>query len=193
MRRFVCIDFETNGFPSKNSTSSNDWPLPFSSIPIQVSVDVVDSSGYVDHAYDSIIQGATQLCSWVRAHVPIRMDQIATSKPLIDVVDDIARVLQEGDVIVAHNIAFDLDLALARTCTKMNIRTPALQRILSTPRFCTMRCAYSRSVFERQPKLIDMCRHFGVDLVNAHDARADTAALASCVATAIRRGVMLDV
>ncbi len=38
----------------------------------------------------------------------------------------------------------------------------------------------------------DLCAHFQVTLDNAHDARADSAALAECVAEAWRRGVMLD-
>ncbi len=38
----------------------------------------------------------------------------------------------------------------------------------------------------------DLCAHFQVTLNNAHDARADSAALAQCVAEAWRRGVMLE-
>jgi hypothetical protein len=36
-----------------------------------------------------------------------------------------------------------------------------------------------------------LCRHCEVELTDAHDARADTLALAKCVAEAWRRGVML--
>ena len=125
-------------------------------------------------------------------NVPIPMNAVVEGRPLNAVVEDIAGLLREGDVIVAHNIAFDADLDLARSCRRMNIATTALHRILSSPRFCTMRCACSRSVFGRWPKLKDLCEHFGVELTDAHDARADSAALAHCVATAIRRGVMLE-
>ncbi len=38
----------------------------------------------------------------------------------------------------------------------------------------------------------DLCDHFQVTLTNAHDARADSAALAECVAEALRRCVMLS-
>jgi DNA polymerase III epsilon subunit-like protein len=46
-------------------------------------------------------------------------------------------------------------------------------------------------VGRKQPKLDLLCRHFQVELTDAHDARADTRALAECVAEAWRRGVML--
>ena len=74
----------------------------------------------------------------------------------------------------------------------MEIDTPELRRVLEAPRFCTMRCEYSRSAFSRLPKLADLCKHFEVSLENAHDAKADTLALAECVSEALRRGVMLD-
>ena len=54
-----------------------------------------------------------------------------------------------------------------------------------------MSCEYARAVFGKSPKLADLCAHFNVPLINAHDARVDIAALAQCVAEAWRRGVML--
>ena len=50
--RYVCVDFETNGFPEKNAML-----LPWSSYPIQVSLTAVEN-GEVIHLYDSYIQGA---------------------------------------------------------------------------------------------------------------------------------------
>ena len=36
-----------------------------------------------------------------------------------------------------------------------------------------------------------LCEHFQVTLENAHDARADSKALAECVSEALHRGVMV--
>ena len=192
MVRYYCIDFETNGFPPKGAAMCHELPLPFSSMPIQVSVDIVESSGVVEHAYDAIILGATRLCPWVVQNVPIPMSAVLSGKPLVKVADELDALLHPEDVIVAHNVAFDMDLALARTCERMDIASTTLRRLLAAPRFCTMRCSYSRSVFGRQPKLKDLCEHFGVELTQAHDARGDSAALAQCVSCAIHRGVMLE-
>jgi len=193
MVRYFCIDFETNGFLPKGTAARHELPLPFSSIPIQVSVDIVDSYGVVEHAYDAVINGATQLCPWVIENVPITMNDVLNGKSMARIVDDLAALLHEGDVIIAHNISFDMDLALLRTCERMRIYSPGLRRILSSPRFCTMKCAYSQSVFGRWPKLKELCQHFNVELNQAHDARGDSAALAQCVSTATKRGVMIVV
>ena len=60
---------------------------------------------------------------------------------------------------------------------------------MAAPRFCTMRCAYTKSV--KATSLAKLCAHFEVPLEGAHDARADSRALARVVAEALRRGVML--
>ena len=183
--RYVCLDFETNGFPSKGS-----WTLPFSSFPIQLSVDIVED-GEVTHAYDTIISGATSFAPWVLENIAITVAEASRGRPFRQVLEDLAGILQEGDTIVAHNASFDLDTAIGRTAEKLRIKTHALQKILQTPRFCTMRCAYTKAL-QGKSKLQDLCAHFEVILENAHDARADSAALAECVAEAWRRGVMLN-
>jgi DNA polymerase III epsilon subunit-like protein len=194
--RFVCIDFETNGFPTKGAPFA-DWPLPFSSYPIQVSVDaavsvdVVDPDSCVEHIYDAPIRGATCLAPWVRQNVPVSLAELSAAKDLEEIIADLAGLLREGDTIVAHNANFDLNTVLARATLRLEIDTPELRRILEAPRFCTMRCEYSRFVFGRLPKLADLCAHFEVLLEHAHDATADSAALAECLAEALRRGVML--
>jgi DNA polymerase III epsilon subunit-like protein len=192
--RYVVIDLETNGFPPKNpypKLPKSEWTLPFASYPIQLSVDIVEEDGVVYHAYDTIIAGATGLAPWVKEHVPISLEQIRHGESFTNVLEHLAGLLQDGDTIVAHNVGFDVGLAIGTTAERLGINSLALGRILEAPRFCTMRCAYSKEVFGRQPKLIDLCKHFEVSLDNAHDARADSHALACCVSEAIRRGVML--
>jgi DNA polymerase III alpha subunit (gram-positive type) len=183
--RYVCIDFETNGFPEGGS-----WTLPFSSFPIQLSVDIVED-GEVNHAYDTIIAGATSFGNWVKNNVHITVAEAAKGKPFRQVLEDLANILQEGDTIVAHNANFDLNMAIGRTANKLGITTPALLKILQTPRFCTMKCSYTKAL-QGGSSMKDLCAHFQVTLENAHDARADSAALAECVAEAWRRGVMLE-
>ena len=189
--RYVCIDFETNGFHQKNG-KYKDWTLPFSSFPIQVSVDVVDEEGEVSHAYDTVIAGATSLAYWVKQNVPVGLTDIASGRAFEGVVADLAQILQPGDTIVAHNAAFDLDLVLGRTARRLNIECPDLNKLLQAPRFCTMSCAYAKGIVGGKcPKLKTLCGHFEIPLRRAHAATADSAALAQCVAEALRRGVML--
>ena len=73
--RYVCLDFETNGFPPK--IPGEDWPKPFHSYPIQLSVDIVEDGAIVQH-WDTLIRGARQLCTWAQANVPITMGDISS-------------------------------------------------------------------------------------------------------------------
>ena len=56
--RYVCVDFESNGFPKEK----DEMLLPWSSI--QVSLTAVEN-GEVIHLYDSYIQGAEPMSNWV--------------------------------------------------------------------------------------------------------------------------------
>ena len=197
--RFVCLDIETNGLPVRPVGKDRfmvvphaDKPLPFSSFPIQISVHIVDH-GVVEHAFTTCIQGATQLAPWVREKVPVSLEDIKGGKTVTAVMVDLAELLRDGDMIVSHNIAHDLDTVLARASKNLEIdHYPFVKRVLAMHRFCTMRCEYTSSVFgTRPPSLEHLCVHFGVSLENAHDAQADCLALAQCVAEAWRRGVML--
>ncbi len=183
--RYVCIDFETNGFSGGSS-----WTLPFSNYPIQLSVDVVED-GEITHAYDTLISGATSFAIWVKENVPITVTEASKGIPFKQMLEDLAGILREGDTIVAHNISFDINLAIGRTADKLGITSEALQKILQAPRFCTMQCAYTKALQGGVDDERPLCT-FQVVLDNAHDARADSAALAECVAEAWRRGVMLD-
>ena len=187
--RYLCLDFETNGFSEKNA-QFKDWTLPFSSYPVQLSVHAVED-GEVSQLYETVICGVTSRAPWAQKNIRLTLAEIARGIPFRTMITELARLLKPGDVLVAHNASFDLDTCISRTATKLNVDSFALRRILATPRFCTMRCAYSKGAFKKAPKLQDLCDHFEVQLVGAHDAAGDSLALASCVAEALRRGVML--
>ena len=191
--RYVCLDFETNGFPMKDC-KPDCQPMPWSSYPIQVSLTAVEN-GEVVHLYDSHIQGAESFNAWVSRNVPVTFADLAQAPPLPKVIQEVARLLRPTDWLVAHNAHFDLETCLARTGQKAKIYSEDLHFILSLPRFCTMNCSYMRSVSPRRPSLALLCKHFGVDFdeAAAHDATYDSLKLACCVAEASRRGVMLDV
>ena len=165
--------------------------MPFSSYPIQLSVDIVED-GEVVHAYDTLVSGATQFAPWVREHVPIGVEELEGGRPFAQVMADLAGLLQAGDVLVAHNMAVGAGMAIVRTARCLGYNEPELDGILATPRFCTMRCAYARAIWRGRCGMHELCEHFGVVLQGAHDARVDSNALAQCVAMAWHRGVMLE-
>ena len=157
MVRYVCLDFETNGFPDDVCK-----PLPWSSYPIQVSLTAVEG-GEVTHLYDSRIRGAETFSPWVAKNVPITLSELKDAPTLTKVIRDIAELLRPTDWIVAHNCRFDLETCLARTAQRSPLcQSKDLHFILSLPRFCTMSCSYMRSVFPGRSKLSSVCNHFGI-------------------------------
>jgi DNA polymerase III alpha subunit (gram-positive type) len=207
--RLLCIDFETNGFPTSGAPRC-DRPLPWSSYPIQVSMDFV-ADGVITHAYDSIIRGATNLAPWVRDNVQITLEQIRAGKSWDRVVDDIAGLLLPGDVMVAHKAHFDLTVVYMGTCSKLGLfaddrddygKIDELQResrltaqkILGLPWICSMTDPNVKRIFSgKGPSLKKLCNHLDVELVDAHNARADSAALAHCMLELQARDIQLTI
>ena len=187
--RYVCVDFETNGFPEKNAML-----LPWSSYPTQVSLTAVEN-GEVIHLYDSYIQGAESLSNWAMKNTKVTWKKLNKAPVLREVIEQMAALLQPTDWLVAHNAHFDFQQCLIRTCERERIYNEDLHKILSLPRFCTMQCSYMKSVPPKRHSMKTLCNHFNVewDGVSAHDATYDSGKLAHCVAEAYRRGVMLDV
>ena len=157
--RFVCLDFETNGFYDKKV-----YVLPWTNFPIQVSLTAVED-GMVTHLFDSLIYGAESRATWVQDNVPIKMSDLECAPPLRLVVLEIARKLRPDDFIVAHNARFDMEQCLRRTADKKGITGTELDFILGLPRFCTQNCEYVKTTLPvGERRLSNLCEHFGVDM-----------------------------
>ena len=190
--RYLCLDFETNGFSERNAAFKN-WTLPFSSYPVQICVYAVED-GEVSHLYETVISGVTSRSEWAQKNIRLTLEEIEGGIPFYQMIDELADLIKTGDVLVAHNASFDIGMCIgtaARRIRNEPLDLGAIDMILAAPRFCTVRCAYCKSIFGKQPKMQQLCDHFEVELVNAHDAAGDSLALAKCVAEALRRGVMI--
>ena len=151
-------------------------------------------NGAVVHLYDSLIKGAGSLATWVRENVPITLSDLQEAPPLRAVVKDIATKLRPDDLVVAHNVRFDMEQCLRRSAAREEIEGSDLDFILGLPRFCTQNCEYVKSTLRKgERRLAHLCAHFGVEFheSSAHDATYDAQKLAECVEEALFRGVML--
>jgi len=203
--RTICIDFETNGFASR-AVPTHENPRPRANYPIQVSVDAV-VDGDVVHLYDTLIRGATCLSRWTKENVSVTVEQLrAEGKPWRQVQDDLNKLVEEGDVMASHNTEFDME----RVCGSMLFKTymepyddyggidrlavkinRESRKMYDLPRICTMTDIFSKTAFDgKKPTLQKLCAYFDVDLLDAHDARADSKAVALCIVEAQRREVI---
>ena len=189
--RYLCLDFETNGFSERNAEFKN-WTLPFANHPVQLSVHAVED-GEVSHLYETVICGVTSRSKWAQDNIRLTLEEIANGIPFDQMIDELADLIKTGDVLVAHNASFDIGMCIGTAARRIryDIDLGAIDMILTAPRFCTLRCAYCKTTLCKQPNMQQLCDHFEVKLVNAHDAAGDSLALAQCVAEALRRGVML--
>ena len=62
--------------------------------------------------YTTLIKGATCFAPWVIQNVPITLGQLVAGKAFREVLEDMAALIQPGDVLVAHNAQFDLNTAV---------------------------------------------------------------------------------
>jgi len=203
--RILCVDFETNGFASR-AVPKHENPRPWANYPIQVSVDAV-VDGEVVHLYDAFIRGATCLSRWTTENVSVTMKQLrAEGKPWWQVQDDLNKLVEEGDVVASHNAEFDMERVYGSMLSKHDLEVyddyggidqiaaklnRERRKMYYLPRICTMMDVFSKTAFDgKKPTLQNLCACLDVDLLNAHDARADSKALAQCVAKAHRNGVV---
>ena len=193
-RRFVIIDIETNGFTDLKSKDPKLYTLPWQNFPCQLSVDVVDEEGDVYHAFDTYIRGATRFSRWSTENLNFSAEEANESGiEFSEAINRLAALITPETTIVAHNVDFDVEKCLARTAKKLQYDSPELNVVLTAPRFCTCKCAYSKLLFKNKANLGALCRHFEIDYCSdeAHGACYDSNVLAKVVAEALRRGVML--
>ena len=77
----------------------------------------------VTHLYDSLIQGAEYLATWVNDNVPIKISDLDDAPGLRTVITEMASKLKPDDFVVAHNVRFDMEQCLRRTAEFKGIKS----------------------------------------------------------------------
>ena len=176
--KYIIVDFETNGRPC-------DRVLPKGGYPTQVSVEGFDPlTGEVTHLYDSFVRGALSLSQWVQDNTSVTLEKLKDAPAPCEVSQALADLWEEGDIVVAHNVGFDLDLVLP------HIAGPT-HPLLNAPAIDTMRERWAMQAFNKLPKLKELCARLEVHFEDsyAHDATYDAQALAKCMQAAHERGL----
>lgn len=178
MPRFLAIDFETNGL-------AGDDVLPHGAFPTAVSVTSYDPDlDRVEHIFTSYIHGAETFSEWVQERGVFNLEVLYNSPPLTVVLQKLADLWREGDVVAAHNAKFDLETVLRKLA-------PEDHPFLTAPRVCTMSQGWC-SDYDK-PRLVHVCQELDVPYIFrlAHTARYDSEAVAKCIQAAHSRGLRI--
>lgn len=191
---FLFFDTETTGVPTRRGappSESEAWPHV-----VQLAWLLTDDRGRA-------VERETRLIAPDEFEIPpdaTRVHGITTEyarihgEPLSTVLHRFALALTRADLLVAHNISFDLPVLQAEFYRLHGSAGPGV--MLRTPGFCTMRSATEVCRIPSRfgsgfkwPSLDELHRFlFAKGFEDAHDAAADVDACARCFFELRRRG-----
>ena len=185
--RYVVIDIETTGFDGE--AKPVDYPIQFAA----VAYDPSDQS--ICMLVDAIISGAASLNAWVKANVPVTMEDVSRGMPLPLVVNLLASMLRKDDVLVMHGAKHDWE--------KVMVPHGNANEILGKhTRICTMTGNIVKgSLSDRLPKFpngkpkwpslseLSAALAVSVDPLKQHSALYDATLLANCVEAAFNQNL----
>lgn len=183
--KILFVDTETTGIPQDQSLSYkniDNWPTIK-----QIAWIVYRKNGSLEHAYNYVISPE------IDSSVPKTSDYCAkVILPIYSVLDLFLQSLQQCDVIVGHNIAYDVQVILC----ELYRYGKDTSRLESMQQFCTMKntveiCGFDTRRGDRYPKLQELySKLFHQPFENAHDAYCDIKATADCFWTQFSHGLL---
>ena len=176
--RFLALDFETNGL-----RADPKQPLPWANYPVSVALWAVGADRSICQLYSSKISGATSFNSWASEHHAFTPQDLVSEPDFEEVLGRLAAAVAKDDVLVCHNVDYDVFKVLAPMCRMQGLDGA---KLLELPRVCTCKDGWASTVLDgKWLSLGELCNCFGVTQTIAHTADGDAQALASCIAAAL--------
>jgi len=203
-KKALVFDTETSGLPLTprfgEYYATDDLAKYASSRIVQIAWQVVDleHEGAILRQYQTLVapQGKFQISPGSESiHGISQAKADVEGIPVLCMMQSLCDDLEDVDVLVAHNLMFDLHILVSEV-QRAGQDAPAqlMDRLTSTVRCCTMRtttvlCNLSTSWgAPKWPKLIELHRHLfeGEEFDGAHDALCDVSATTRCLVELIR-------
>lgn len=150
--KFSVLDIETTGlFPAKHDRI------------IEIAIITLDSEGNVISEFETLINPNRDLGPTNIHRISAKMVRNAPrfEEVIGDIIDNIA-----GNIIVGHNISFDMRF-IKYECEKMGFKIP------DAPQICTMRLSKTVDPTVPSLQLGSLCSYFGITTENHHAAYFD--------------------
>lgn len=191
---YLVIDCETTGLPKKRNAPVDDadnWPRVIqlawtlydeTQTPVKTEVCLIRPEGFV-------IPGDAQ-----RIHGITTERADSEGKDLAETLLIFALAAAEAEVLIAHNLDFDINVISAEYL-RLGLEPP-FTRFRDEKRICTMLksvefCGITGNRGFKWPKLSQVYQKlFGSDFDNAHDAGTDVKACARCFFELKDRGII---
>jgi DNA polymerase III epsilon subunit-like protein len=190
---YLVFDTETTGLPKNYGAPVEDldnWPRI-----VQIGWAFYDEKKKAKKIGGKIIKpdGFVIPIESSRIHGINQARAVKTGTPLKEVLEEITPLLKKTKMLIAHNIRFDI-MVLGAELLRSKIKTNLfdLKRVctmLKSTRYCAIKSAYGF----KWPKLEELyTKLFGKGFEDAHDARVDVLACATCFFEMIEKGIITE-
>lgn len=188
MKRILFFDTETNGLPRNFNApafETSNWPrlLQFGYILADEDRNVLDEGGFLIRP-----DGFTVPTSASNIHHITTEKATAEGISLSDALSKIQSLVSNVDLLVGHNVSFDIHIVDAEF-----YRTQKVLRMARLPYICTMVSSeyYCNLPNHKWPKLSELYGIlFNQSFEDAHNAQADVKATYKCFWELVDRGVI---
>lgn len=192
---YLFFDTETTGLPkcwNAPVTDVDNWPRL-----VQLAWMVYDGQGQLLKSRDVIVRPDGFVIPHEVSQLHGITTEIAREKglPLQEVMEEFVEQVEAADVLVGHNISFDVCIVGAEF-ERLRMMTPLFLK----PKYCTMKSSTDYCKLPpkkggsgfKSPRLSELHQIlFGEGFDNAHNALADVEATARCFWELKKRGVPL--
>ena len=220
MSRFVVVDFETSGIGINKTNKYKEYdadkmPLPRENYPVQIAAVLIENNEIVKEVV-MFIKGVERFDPWVLEHAPHlsieTCNEIGVS--FEHVLVQLANLIDDNTIFVAHNVHYDYDEVLLYTCNEMKRNgtfTKASQDAFSVLQKCAKLCTclnpYTKTTTEHGkthayyyekankwigPSLKQLACFYDIsyDANLAHDAMYDALLTSKCLIEMCKQGII---
>jgi len=189
-RRYLALDTETTGLPKQRGRPAEDvdnWPRV-----VQLGWALFEDSGQELELHASIVRpdGFSIPADAARVHGITSARAAQEGTPLRELFPHFLAAVSKADLLVAHNIEFDISVLRAEM---IRLRLADSLRMVRT--YCTMVgstefCAIPGAYGPKYPRLAELhVKLFGTQVHEAHEAGADIRLCAKCFFELRRRAI----
>lgn len=183
--RVLVFDTETSGLIPKKYESINECPYI-----LQLACMLVDTDGSkvinkIDSINEIINAPINKLDDKVMEITGLTIEKVKSGVDIIPILKKFKNMLENSDVLVAHNLEFDLKMIkieFERNNIELNTPRSSYCTMKNSTQICNIQRENSFGKYLKWPTLEELHKHLfpGLDVKNLHDAYVDSILCLRC-------------